>query len=1129
MASRLRKEEREWFRNNELRRRLRHHWFSREIQKSGEHPIRYACALTTLLMLSIVLGYVLPKDWFIGYWSTWKDPEQLSYFTSLWTIQATIVALVYPFIISFVTVLLGRRPTSKAFLQIYLIDSGGLVAGLSSFFLVLSMAVQYVMLSFYSLGWVVTWVAVDSVWFVYNIVLTIWFLYRTVEFLQSDFQMEVVKRYAINVALPREIANLMRFQLFANAQKNGWIPGPEYLDEKAEGQPQVLMRSYGLREGKVAVERNIRERSQLTNVFYWPLHLAVAGWLKTARKQQPPKAAGIFDNKPQPPLLIFPLLPGGLYDKTIVLARVVGGAELSLWQRMLVRLSFKFTAPRRLERRHVTLNEIFSEIETDARVTAGNGDVAAFEEAYGRVTDMHKALLGASLSPADDGSVGSWALVPDPFRFDRTLHEQWTNTYRPLFDAAASLLPRETRPIRRLCHVVQHLDCPELQRSPIEIRDRILIIPVLLMYSLGNWWSQRLEEQGVMQHGSNEMALLRPPLQGAYEETLVHFVGGWSSAREVLAYFRKRDDKFEWETAKDLVELNVTHINQTCLMLLRAVARGDQAAAEWLADMISKWWAHASSYDHEPFVLHGKSSFITIEAIAQEWNIVEQSLGLDDSDRQFIGQDYSGLQRHVCLAALRNYWRDVRILTVEILISWAAREGAQLGERSLAIYLLAGMLTGRKWRAGGQTKEPLNELSASSYLTAKARQYGADSSYRQGYVARLDRFVESAKDILRPDMVPGRVYSYSGADDVESLQEAQLIMFVILSAVDRQTGQSFRRQLAVWTSSNFQSTEIVKRRFEAMKRRLGEIGDEWYPNLVDRLLSLTEKLHTRPEGIARTRAALDILLKDIADLQTDAIINAQISPQRLRDIEEAASAEGFAAETGSFPLSIFSSVEYVDASQESFTLVISQLRKGELTDVEMADRAVNESEHYSETVANRVGALLLSDVIHQNEVREVLATTAAAYWSALKEGAKIIVDAGLTPVLILDNPTRPDWVWEWEHPTQDSVYPRPPDLVIRRAKERRGPGYITDFNEIQVFSGPVPVGASILLARESFARVTFRKYRDNVFVKATTEEVGEARTLVNLSLTFERAIHLGYNHLFRIRYNIESPAQNRDT
>jgi hypothetical protein len=1098
MVSILRKEECEWFRTNDVRRRFNHNWFDREVLKAGEHPIKYGISLTALFICVVVLVNAIPIGWFSGFRSFGKAGEQLSYFTSLWSIQATLAALVYPFAIAFVALLLQRRPSSKAFLQIYLSDSGGLVAGMSSLFLVLFMAGQHAMFLVTSLDQAVTWLAIDSMWFVYNIVLTVRFLFRTVEFLRPDFQMEVVKRYTVNLAMPREIANMLRFQLFASAQNKGWIPGPAYLDEGSEGQPQVLMHSLGIGMGEVSVNRYLRRQSRLTNVFYWPLRLAVAGWLKKARKQKSIQPPG----SPKSPVLVFPLLPGSTYEADTVLARVEGGPKLALWQRVLVRMSFSFT-PLWLERHHVTSTEVLADLETDARASAGNGDVAAFEEAYSRVTEIHETLLGACLGKADDGSMGSWALLPDVSAFfARPVHGKWANTYLSIFDAGTSLLPKETRPICRLCHVVQRLDKPGLQRSPVEIRERVLLLPTQLMYSLGNWWSQRLEGQGVLRHGSNDMELLRPPLQGAYEETLSCFVGGWDSARQVLADFPDGGDKFIWSNAKNILKLNAVHLNQTCLMLLRAVARGDQATAEWMTDVLSKWHPTASSSDQEPFGVRRKSNFITIEMGNHEWTTVEKLLGLDVEDRRFLGDDISVVQRHISLTAIRNYWRDVRLLSLEILLSWAASEGSQIGECSLAVHIATGLLTGRNWRAGGDAIEPLNQLTASSYLMAKARQYASHSGFGEGYVAELDRFVESAKDILRPSMVPGRIYSYSGAVNVESLQEAQLIILAILSTNDWRLPEPLRRQLAIWTSSNFQATDLIKNRAQG------------------RLLSQLAKSHTRSEGITRTRNAIKMLLDEIEGLQSDAVATAQISQSRLNEIEEAASETGFSRATGKFPLQLFSSITYEDTHLEPFTLTISNLRKGELTDVEMAQRAVNEREAYTEAIADTVGNVLFEDVFRKCAVKDVFAPNATTYWSTLKVEATTLRERGLTPVLVLDNPTRPDWVWEWKYPTnQDGTYPRPSDLNIRH-EHGRGEGYVADFNDIQVFSGEVVPGQSILFARETFSLVTFKKYRDNIFVKAGTSEVASSKTVVNLRLTFERHVRVEHSHIVRIHYQV---------
>lgn len=186
----------------------------------------------------------------------------------------------------------------------------------------------------------------------------------------------------------------------------------------------------------------------------------------------------------------------------------------------------------------------------------------------------------------------------------------------------------------------------------------------------------------------------------------------------------------------------------------------------------------------------------------------------------------------------------------------------------------------------------------------------------------------------------------------------------------------------------------------------------------------------------------------------------------------------------------------------------------------MAQRAVNEKEYFAKTVANHLGALLISDVIRQGKFRDIIAPDATTYWLMLKEEANSLRQSGLTPVLVLDNPTRPAWVWDWQHPSEDSEYVRPSDLVIRHVEKERGHRYIADFNDIQVFSSPLAPGESLLLPREAFTSVTFRKYRDNVFVKADVAEVRGSRTLVDLRLTYERRVRVEHNKVVRIRYEI---------
>ncbi len=257
-------------------------------------------------------------------------------------------------------------------------------------------------------------------------------------------------------------------------------------------------------------------------------------------------------------------------------------------------------------------------------------------------------------------------------------------------------------------------------------------------------------------------------------------------------------------------------------MLLAAVLRGDQAAAEWLADVLSKWWG-TLAFDHEPYQLYDKTAFITIDDLGLGWPAFCTKFGLEADDAASQERLRPALQQGAFQAALRNYWTDVRLLTIELMLDWVRSVPAASASSSLAFEIAAGLLTGKQWKSGGQAGETLSDLSPPEYLVAKVRQFAASGKWRGGYVGRLDGFVERVKDMRRPNMVSSRVYSFGGADDVESLQESQLELFAVLSAGPWSLPRSLQRQLDIWFDARFDqysSIDILRDRLKSWLERL---------------------------------------------------------------------------------------------------------------------------------------------------------------------------------------------------------------------------------------------------------------------------------------------------------------------
>lgn len=1115
------KAEKEWGNRNARRRSLALGRLEREVLFAGEHPVRFCASVLLLLLVCAGLGLVLPEDWFSPVWSSWQASEHLTHFSTLWSVQATIAALVYPIVIAFVAVFLQRRPFAEAFVHLYILDSGALASGLSSLSLVVVMAVQYVLLSTHGTAVLPLWVAFDSAWFLLNAVLTTYFLYRTVEFLRPEVQSRLVSRYTVNVALPRDVRRLYSFQVLARSQTKGWIPAPSAYDEKTTEGPKVLLSRFSTGRGESQGWLEIREPSRLVDVRLWMLRTVVSSWMRAARRQLPPPVGGSMPYRKSWPVLTVPMSPGMEYTQRLSIASVESGPRLRRWQLQLLRWAYVFQ-PVRTERFGIGVQAILSELEHDARAAAAVPDNEAFERAYEALLGLHEVLLEACLVTNEDDLQDSLALLPDVGTFaERPLHEVWSDSYRSVFTAAIGSMERDTAPARRLCHLVQHLDSTGLRSSPLQVRQHVLRLPPLMMYLLSLWWVRRVEEQGVMEHSAHQMVVLRAPTRRVYDEVVSTFVGGWESARQVIADVPEGKDEFDWANAADLGRLHSAHLHETARMLLAAVARGDQLAAEWLADVLSKWWG-PFAFTNEPFAIYGKTTYLTLEHLRLDWPAVCDLLGIKEEDFRWR-EGKAVVQRAVLLAALQNLWTDIRLLVVELLFAWAAENSPPPSE-SLAVAVAAGLLAGRQWRSGGEQSEPLSQMGPAVFLDALSRQFASDGKWRSGYIGTLDQFVSRIKDMERPDMITSRVYSFSGADDVASLTQETALLFAFFSDGEWGPNEGLRRQVDRWFGRQYESVDILHTKVPTWVESLERL-DEPHRTLLGDVLRKVDKSSDVSERVARAVAGVRSILEFIEGRRVEVLAAEPVEPERLDQLGRFASEKAFRKESGRFPMQLFESVQYEDSPLVDFTLTSRGVRKGELTRTEMDQRAGNEASFWAETMSRQVAAVVLRDVIGACQLSQIRVKDAAAYWAVLKAEAAGIAARGERPILLLDNATRPEWVWEWQHADYGAQkHSKPEDLQVQR-REGRGDGYVCDFNDIEIYVAPITPGQSLLLPREVFDDVTFQQFGDHRFVEAEVAET-ENKLLVDLKMRFSRRVTVRARPGFWLVYGAPSASSS---
>lgn len=324
--------------NNATIRRLRYGHVHAWLITASSQPFRNPAELFVLFLLLSLLTYQLSTfSWF----PSLIIPNIDDFHVRLLIIQTTLAALTYPIVIGLVSILLQGRQSAKARVQIYLIDSGALIAGLSSLFLILTMVVQSGFIPLVTLTTVTIWTYLDLLWFIGNAAGTTWFLFRSVEFIRPNQQAIIIKHYGVNIGWLMQLKQLIKCHCFWSAKRYGHLPGAPDGEEKEDAKPQVLLSPVWKDRGQVEASTSLPGSRTLRDIKLRPLGWVVRRWIQ--RSMQIPLQPKVLGLRAESPKLILPLWPGETYEGDAILCRRDGGSRLQWWERIVLRWCFIFT------------------------------------------------------------------------------------------------------------------------------------------------------------------------------------------------------------------------------------------------------------------------------------------------------------------------------------------------------------------------------------------------------------------------------------------------------------------------------------------------------------------------------------------------------------------------------------------------------------------------------------------------------------------------------------------------------------------------------------------------------------------------------------------------------------------
>lgn len=1028
-------------------------------------------------------------------------------FFSIWTVQATIAAIVYPIVIGFVSLLLQRRHTAKVSLQIYLDISAAILTGLSALFLVMAMGVQFLFLSKIDTTVLFYWLVLDGIWFLFNIAGVIWFLYQTFKYLQPELRANIQRAYVINFIWPKEMRrNLENFR-FHNAISYGWLPGPSYEDVESNSISAIIISEFGRDRGTPQVTEPKKENWVIRDVRFRLLSRAIFSW---QRRQQ----NTLRDNQQEPGLFILPSSPGTEYKSENGLCRIEGSTDLNWWEKWLIRRAFVLS-PKKKTTAPLKIIEILNGLVSEVLITTETSEEVAFRDALNELVNLHVALINSGTFVTDEGQLENYSnLESRDHIFRARLYDVWTGEYRRLFKITTKLLSENDAYFNQMMYVPNLLVSSLGAVRPIEIPCNFLQLSLFMHHRLNLWWSKNAEEQGKTNHDPCEPAVLHAPAFPIYDKAINGYIGAWESLKNEC-FPPTQDEALSWKQYGEISELYVRHLNGTLNMLFDSLSLGNTSGSEWLCDSLIKWWSTNSIRfsASRSFILDERR--LTVEVFRQQWETAGKL-----SDIFMANIDEGNAQKSLWVTCLRNYWIDLCCISVYSMI--------QLGkdcecEKSLPATLVSCLGKGEPLREGGNSiGEEWMIQTPEDLLIAIFRQYHIDGSYMQGYRGRLDSVVDSISRHKYQAMVPGRVYSNRHMDDLDSLSDGQLIYLCLLVKESWELTPGLKETIQKYCGNDDEAFRGFIKQIEKWKDRLNNADFLKYESLYSCITSKSGVKLPFKKSIASLTHGFTQLIHGFNLTRDEQLRSMAISNNRLQEIARWSSDSGFRKETGKVPISLFSNVLHSKVEHTGYSLKLVNMEKGRFVDPPMEQLAINEAEWFNDFVGSQVAITVMDEILNSLDQITVDIDGPLAYWNKIKSAASSIRKNRKSPILLISSRVEPHWLLDWRRSTYDENTEKPNDLRLLRDRQFKIDEYVFNLNDIPVFVAPIATGSSYLIPMEALNSLEFTEIEDQLFIKVDAEPNQENDMLVNLIMAWNFQLDITPEECWKLRYTKET-------
>lgn len=569
--------------------------------------------LLVALCFAISMNIYLWMKFFPSYVQAKPDSNWLG---TLLTGQITIVGLIYPLVISLVSILFQDKAGKKVIFSLYQKFSGFMFAGLSGLSLAIILALSLIfnesLIPKFGLLLSMTLIS----WFIFNLFLTIWFFVKTLSILDENKKNEFIFRFVTNEVCKSDLKQRIQKIYLENLSQNGLLKA---IDSSIlDSSNNSMLNQYD----KEIVYITGKDK-ELYAVSLWKLNLAI--WLQSKILKYTMNKSSQESNDFRLYVSI-PAFTGK--DKRVTLVKY-SGFDIGNFVSFLIKNSVKYD--KKSNKVDISISSALEAFTSPLYDALSNNDEKDFIESLDRLARYHIQLADVLSFENTNGEFDNWLLLSES-AWSGSYFIGFMRTYYVLLKQVVDKIPSNTqyfhhslRFYRRIFFEQKHITQSETETI---LRNTLYLWVVLLK------WKNLSDKADIA-------------VNDGFDDAIHNFVSVWEEWKN---FYIKHKYKHIDKSYPILFE----HLKYTAEMVVESLSFDNDYALGWSTDMLIHWRDRTldiQTYDEE-YLWH--SEVIDIEILSKEntelWSKITKG-----SDKSLDSAIY---------IALKNAYVDTRFLTV---------------------------------------------------------------------------------------------------------------------------------------------------------------------------------------------------------------------------------------------------------------------------------------------------------------------------------------------------------------------------------------------------------------------------------------------------------------------------------